>query len=228
MTKLALKYRPKYLLYWLMLIVATSCRDNEEIGNNSLPYLGYHATETIVVNGVEKDTIIKHRIPEFELKNQYNENFGSEQLVDKNYLVEFFFTNCPSICPKVAKQMEDLHDKFKNEADFALVSFTLYPKGDTVEKLFQFAEKKAVNNSNWIFLTGDKDEIYDLANEAYFVVANNPNFEEDEDIMHKGVLVLVDMNGYIRGMYDGKDPATLKKVSQDLKLLRSQNLAMLN
>ena len=185
----------------------------------ALPFLGKPQVKQIVTNGISKDTLLPHRIPNFEIHNQYGKNFGTKDLIGKVHLTEFFFTSCPSVCPKVAKQMTAIHQQFAGEKNFALVSITLDSKHDTPTKLFDYAEKKSVNHSNWYFLNGDKDTVYDLAEEGYFVAAYQDTTRQNDNIMHDGVLVLVDQQGHIRGMFDGKERATVSKVENAVKQL---------
>ena len=135
-------------------------------------------------------------------------------------MAEFFFTSCPSVCPLVAPQMEELHRIFQDVQDFAMVSFTLDSEWDTHERLFDFAEEKAVNHSNWVFLTGSQHSIYSLASEGYYVAAYKDTTKSEDNIMHDGILVLVDQNGHIRGMYDGKERNSIEKIEMAVKQLR--------
>lgn len=200
----------------------SSCINTASQESEPLPILGRHQTKTIE----GKDSLVHHQIPDFELWNQYGDSFGSSDLNEKIYLTEFFFTSCPSVCPKVAVQMEAIHQSLQDVPEFALVSFTLDSKRDTPENLFAYAEKKGVNHSNWFFLNGEADLVYTLAEEGYYAAAYNDKTEEKDNIMHDGVLVLVDTDGHIRGMYDGMDRSTVSKVKRDVrKLLNKSKLA---
>lgn len=184
-----------------------------------LPFFGKSQKVQILIDGVLKDTLLAHQIPDFELTNQYNETFNNADLKGKVYLTEFFFTSCPSVCPKVAKQMKAIHNIFPTDSDFALVSFTLDSKRDTPDRLFDYAQKKDVNHSNWYFLTGEKDTIYTLAEEGFFVAAYDDTTRIDDNIMHDGVLVLVDHQGHVRGMFDGKESTAVAQVESAVKQL---------
>lgn len=192
----------------------------EKKPSQDLPFLGQPTVTRISTSGIEKDTLLQHRIPEFELTNQYEKPFGSDDLKNKVYLTEFFFTSCPSVCPKVAKQMDAIHEDLATNENFALVSFTLDSKRDTPTRLYDFAQKKKVNHSNWFFLSGARDKVYDLAEEGYYVAAYEDTTRiADDNIMHDGILVLVDQAGHIRGMYDGKEKATVNRVKADVEKL---------
>lgn len=206
-------------IYFILLILSGGgCKEFNPV-IMELPYLGKHIEVSIVENNQLKDTIIHHSIVPFQLTNQYGALYGSKNLARKVYLTEFFFTSCPSVCPKVAKQMAKIHHIFKEEENFALVSFTLDPKNDTPQRLYKYANKHQGNNSNWYFLTGDKEQIYDLAESNYFVAAYDDNLKNEDSIMHDGVLVLVDHAGHVRGMYDGKEETIVDEIKQDINSL---------
>ncbi len=205
---------------WTLLIGISLCFvncQNKTDESLPLPFLGKPHMQQIVANGITKDTLLPHRIPYFKITNQYGTPFGAKDLTGKVYVTEFFFTSCPSVCPKVAKQMQAIHQQFSRESNFALVSFTLDTKYDTPNRLFDYAQKKEVNQSNWYFLTGEKETIYGLAEEGYYVAAYQDATRKKDNIMHDGVLVLVDKKGHIRGMYDGKDADIIPRVKRAIK-----------
>jgi protein SCO1/2 len=133
------------------------------------------------------------------------------------YVTDFFFTSCPSICPKVMKEMLKLHEEFKNEPMVKLVSFTIDPRHDTASKLKLYGDNLEIDHNKWWFLTGDKDETFELAN-TYFIVA-----KEDKDAPggfdHSGMIVLVDREGHVRSFSQGTDPGTTQKLIDDIKTL---------
>ncbi len=202
-----------YIVFTLSVsFIFSNCNHRVSQSDIILPILGRHQTK--IIEG--KDSLVYHRIPSFELRNQYGDTFGSKDLSGKIYLTEFFFTSCPSVCPKVAVQMKQIHQELHAVPEFAMVSFTLDPKRDTPERLSTYAEEKGVNHSNWYFLNGEADAVYRLAEEGYYAAAYNDKTDEQDNIMHDGVLVLVDTNGHIRGMYDGMDKSSVSKVKQDV------------
>ena len=138
-------------------------------------------------------------------------------LSDYVYVADFFFTSCPSICPKVAKQMLRIYDAVKDEPMVKLVSFTIDPKRDDVKKLRLYAENLGVDHNKWYFLTGDKDATLELAN-TYFVAA----FEDADapgGFDHSGKILLVDKEGHIRSFSEGTDPENTPKIMEDINKL---------
>lgn len=206
-----------FICGFLMALLA-GCSNGSAPATN-LPILGPSKVIRIVENGHNKDSLIAHHVPQFQLTNQYQKEFGSINLKGKIYITEFFFTSCPSVCPKVAKQMEAIHRELSEEEDFALVSITLDGKRDSPEKLYDFAQNKDVNHSNWYFLNGNRDEVMNLAWDGFFVATYEDESLKDDNIMHKGTIVLIDQKGQVRGMYDGKDTEAVQQVKQDVERL---------
>lgn len=149
----------------------------------------------------ENDTLY-HHIPDFQLTNQNGEVFSSDDLKGKIYVADFFFTTCPTICPKMSTHMLELQKHFYDLPAFHLVSFTVNPEHDSVEVLKEYSQKLSAKDSVWDFLTGPKDSIYKLGYEGYMVNA----MEDDAapgGFLHSQWLVLVDKKGQIRGYFDG-------------------------
>ena len=139
----------------------------------------------------------RRRVPSFSFTNQNGETITDEDYLGKVYLVEFFFTTCPTICPRMNRNMIDIQNHFKGEKEFGIASFTINPETDTVEVLKTYANSYGVTNPNWHLLTGEKDEIYKLANEGFYLYT-----KEDEEVEggfeHSGNFALIDKRGYIR------------------------------
>lgn len=155
------------------------------------------------------DTIY-HHIPYFELVNQDNKMVTRDDLLGSIYIADFFFVTCPTICPKMASNMGYIQKKFSDKKDLKFISITVNPEQDTVEVLKEYAEKVHANTESWSFLTGDKEKIYDLAFNGFFV-----NADKDEiapgGFLHSQMLILVDRKGRIRGYFDGTVYSEMKK-----------------
>ena len=196
---------------------------------NPLPIVGPKRVVTVLdEKGKPSIDTVYHTIPEFELINQDGEKFGSKDLQGKIYVADFFFTRCPSICPKMTFHMAEIQDHFKNFPEVELVSFSVDPLHDSVEVLKAYAEEKGANTEKWNFLTGPKDSIYKLAFEGFFV-----NAMEDEmaagGFLHSEYFILIDKHGRIRSgrdkngniisIYDGTLATDLKALMEDMKVL---------
>ena len=166
--------------------------------------------------------------PKFELVNQDNKKITNETYKGKVYVLEFFFTTCPSICPKMNLSMLDIENKFFGNPNFGIVSITIDPEHDTPEVLKAHAKLLGVKSSNWNFLTGDKAYIFNLANKGFNLYAGE-NSKVNGGFEHSGLFALVDKNGNIRCRrdnfgnpilyYDGLDKNGVRDIQQDINIL---------
>lgn len=143
----------------------------------------------------------RKKVPEFSLINQNGDTITNEDMLGKVYVVEFFFTTCPDICPVMSKNLVEVQDEFEGEEDFAIASITIDPQHDTPQVLKEYAQNYEIENPNWHFLTGDRAEIYEMANSGFGLHA-----AEDEaqtgSFVHSGLFALVDREGYVRSRID--------------------------
>ena len=141
------------------------------------------------------------RVPDFVFTNQDGRLISNEDYLGKVYVIEFFFTTCPTICLIMNANMKRLEEAFGNRDDFGIASFTIDPDKDTPEQLKRYAENMGVFSQNWHFLTGDASTIYELANTGFNIFAGiNPNVAGGFE--HQGYFALVDQNGYLRSRTD--------------------------
>jgi protein SCO1 len=168
----------------------------------------------------ETDTVY-HTIADFELVNQYGACVKKETTSNKIYVANFFFATCQSICPEMSTNLADVQAAFKNNDSLLILSHSVNPLHDTVEVLKNYADTYQAEQNKWHLLTGDKKQIYDLAKVSYLVNA----LEDDgtpEGFLHSELLLLIDTKSRIRGMYDGTNKAEVKKLIEDIKLLRQE------
>ena len=166
--------------------------------------------------------------PKFKLTDQHNQTITNADYAGKVYVLEFFFTTCPSICPKMNLNMIDIQNKFFGNPNFGIVSITINPENDTPAVLKSHADLLGVKSSNWHFLTGDKDYIYEIANKGYNQYAGE-NSKVNGGFEHSGLFALVDKNGNIRCRkdasgnpimyYDGIEKDGVKAIQQDIAIL---------
>ena len=143
----------------------------------------------------------KRKAPDFILTNQDSILISNEDLNDKVYVLEFFFTRCPDICIEMNRNMKLLDEKFGDSNEFGIVSITIDPYNDNPSTLKEYSEALNIQSQNWHFLTGEKDYIYDLANNGFNIYANqNVNFAGGFE--HQGYFALIDKDGYIRSRKD--------------------------
>jgi len=149
----------------------------------------------LVINGERK------KIMPFSFTNQYGQTISNKDFAGKVYLVEFFFTTCPTICPKMNRNLVDIQNTFPKRDDFGIASFTINPNYDTVEVLKEYADQYGVTNPNWHFLTGAKEDLYNLSNVGFNMYAAEVEGAAG-GFEHSGNFALIDKEGYIRSRTD--------------------------
>ena len=147
------------------------------------------------INGKNK------KVPEFSFTNQNGEIVTNNDFEGKVYLVEFFFTTCPTICPRMSRNLVQIQNNFMGFDDFGVASFTINPDHDTPKVLKEYAEKYGMTNPNWHLMTGDIDVIYELANQGFNLYTAKDG-EAEGGFEHSGNFALIDKNGFIRSRTD--------------------------
>jgi protein SCO1/2 len=192
-----------------------------------------------IVRGERLDNIENHvkgegslftmaKAPAFELTDQNGKKISNKDYLGKVYVLEFFFTTCPSICPKMNRNMLLIQDKFFGNPNFGIASITINPENDTPQVLKAHADRIGVKSSNWHMLTGDKDYIYSIANKGFNVYVGE-NKKIDAGFEHSGLFALIDKKGNIRcrkdelgnviGYYDGIEKKGVEEIMQDISIL---------
>lgn len=151
----------------------------------------------IEINGVKK------KVPEFRFTDQNGNTISNKDYEGKVYVLEFFFTTCPSICPKMNANMVEIQNAFLNERNFGIASFSITPHIDTPEVLKTYADSNGITSPNWHLMTGDVDEIYKLANEGFYLYTAKDESAEG-GFEHSGNFALIDKNGFIRSRSDAQ------------------------
>ena len=149
----------------------------------------------LIINGEKK------KVSSFSFINQNGKTITNEDYIGKVFLLEFFFTTCPTICPKMNQNLVSIQNSFPNQPDFGIASITINPSYDTVEVLKDYADQYGVKNPNWHFLTGDQGVIYELANSGFNLYAAQVNGAAG-GFEHSGNFALIDKEGYIRSRVD--------------------------
>ena len=162
-----------------------------------------------------------HKIAPFSLTNQNGLTVTEKDYMNKIYVADFFFTTCPSICPKMTENMGLIQENIKTDNQVLLLSFSVTPEIDSVQQLKRYAIEKGVIDSKWNLLTGDKKEIYELARKSYLAVKSNGDGGE-HDMIHTENFILVDPEKRIRGFYDGTDINAMDELLSDIKVLQME------
>jgi protein SCO1/2 len=196
---------PAIFVAWFFI----SKKENKPI--RTLPYFGpKHALKT-------NDTTY-HTIPPFLFINQYNRKVTEEDVKGKVYVTDYFFTTCKSICPIMSNSLERVYKKYGQRNDFLILSHTVDPETDSVQQLNEYAKLHGVNDEKWLFVTGDKKDLYNIARKGYLLNAEEGNGDAD-DFIHTQNFALIDKERHIRGFYDGTDSLEMNRLIMDIQLL---------
>ena len=199
-----------------MLMLLISCGGDPQ---QQLPILG--RIEYKEVEG-KLDTMY-HTIPEFSFVDQDSMQVTQATFNGKIYVADFFFGTCPTICPVMKQQMLRVYDRFKDNPEFAIISHTIDPEHDTVAYLKDFAEKIGVmDNQVWHFVTGNKDEIYDMGSETGYMIPVGEDKNAPGGFIHSGAFILVDKEKRVRGFYDGTKKLDVDALMVDIPKLLAE------
>lgn len=149
----------------------------------------------------QKNLVIIGKAPSFSFTNQYGNTISNETYKGKVYVVDFFFTSCPTICPIMTHNMVKVQNAFTDNS-IGIASFSIDPENDTPEVLLDYAQQHGVTNPNWHFMTGNEQDIYNLSNVGFNIYAGKGN--ADEEFEHSGLFALIDQQGNIISRKDEK------------------------
>jgi len=189
-----------------VLLVVFGCQQEKK-----LPFLGPKEI------GKQGDTLY-HKIPDFKFLNQDSLWVSEKNMAGKIYVADFFFTTCPTICPKMKTQLLRIYDKFAEDDRVRILSHTIDPEYDGVRVLKEYAKKLNITSPRWNLLTGKKSDIYRLGEKSYMVTAQE-DANEVGGFVHSGAFILVDQNRHVRGIYDGTKEEDVNHLIEDMTLL---------
>jgi protein SCO1/2 len=165
-------------------------------------------------------------VPEFSLVERTGKTTTLADLRGKIWVADFIYTTCQDTCPLQSAEMTKLQEQWKDQGGLKLVSFSVDPENDTTEVLSRYAERYQADASRWLFLTGSKEQITRLVQEGFKLSAASLSTDGNADgiILHSPRFVLIDKQGQIRGYYDSRDAAALRRLKKDVAALleRSQ------
>lgn len=180
----------------------------------TLPFIGERD-----IDPATGDTIYAS-IRDFEFLNQDSQVVSNATFENKAYVVDFFFISCPTICPKLKQQMLRIHERFESNADLLMLSHTVDTKHDTIPRLKKYADNLGVSSQKWHFVTGEKDSIYNIANDYFSVAIENADAPGGYD--HSGRIILVDENRHVRAFCNGTDPGEVDAFMDQIDVLLSE------
>ena len=175
-----------------------------------------------VLNPAGKGENLLTQLSAFNLINQEGRNLTNKDWDKKILVVDFFFTSCPSICPKMTAALKEVNSHFINENYLQLVSFTVDPERDSSSRLLAYARRAGLDTRHWNLITGSKRDIYKLARNGFNVVATDGD-GGPEDFIHSDRIVLIDPEKNIRGYYSGTDAGEIKQLIADITKIKNEN-----
>lgn len=248
-----LNFKPQILISFLLIIILNSCDipvigsiidrvENNDVtrsGNRSLKLDNFENNLEPLPYLLIDDK--KKKVPDFKFINQNGKYISNNDYLGKVYIVEFFFTTCTTICPVMNTNLVHIQNNFTAFPNFGIASFSINPEYDTSEILSQYANDNGIVNSNWNLMTGDRNEIYTLANDGFnLYTASSSEFIDGFE--HSGYFALIDKEGYIRcrkdqfgnpkiyykGSVNYQDKLDFNGEAEEITILKEDLLKLLN
>ena len=197
----------KWFILFVILIFPYLVVQVIEKATHNIFTLGYLEKQYTVLDSLGNITDLTDsvRVPEFKLINQDRNFISNQDLIGYNYVVNFFFTSCPTICPTTTLNLIELQKKIEkfDINNFKIISITVDPNNDTPNKMKDYASSMDIDLSNWEFLTGGEDDIYNLVRSGFSLAVGQDSLAPG-GVFHSSSVTIVDKNGYIRTGLDKK------------------------
>lgn len=213
------------MILLLLLVNLYGCNQPQnkltDTNKSKVPY--YNGPDFTPIWTTDKNVIdTLHFISNFNFVDQNDDTVSNGTLRNKIYLTDFFFTRCPSICPKMTATMKAIYGNYKNNPQVAFLSHSVTPEIDSVPVLKKYALSKGVDNNQWHFVTGKKNDIYIIARKSYFVEQQQGFSYDSTQFLHTENLILIDKKGHIRGLYNGTLAAEIPRITEDINSLLNE------
>ena len=211
-------YLMKVIAFFIGFVCLISCK-SEEKKQRVLPIIGNFDLDYKLVDGKEVVDTIYPKMPFFYFRNEDSLLVKSTDMKGKIWIADFFFTTCPSICPKMTGNMKKLNASTEDLKDhIQFMSISINPNRDTPSQLKRYKNHHKITTSNWQFFTGKEDETHILGIENFLIFAGRDD-EAEGGYAHSGAFTLVDKEGYVRGVYLGTDMKQVEQLEKDLRKL---------
>ena len=185
---------------------------------SSLPYFNDSVMTPRWIPSDSVDRLALHHIGQFSLTNQQGETVTQDVMNGNITVVDFFFTRCPGICPKLSKNMARVQDSLAKTENILLLSYSVTPDVDSVSVLKSYADAHGAIDGVWHLLTGEKRIIYDLARTSFFADVDTG----DDAFLHTELFYLIDGDRRIRGVYNGTLGTDVVQLVKDIRILQSE------
>ena len=211
----------KYVLLLAVFCVVCSCSKKKE-KTSRVSELPYYSDATFTPGWYDEESKVPpnfHTISPFSLKDQNAVNVTERDMDGMITVVDFFFTTCPGICPKMTDNMSLVQEAFRDKEDVQIFSHTVTPEFDSVEILKEYAESRGIEDNRWRLLTGERKVIYELGRNQYFVEEDLGLEKGIDDFIHTENFILIDKERRIRGIYNGLNKTSVQQLIADIKAL---------
>ena len=190
-------------------------------------FVGFYVAATKLIPGYGRITYpVLSSVHPFSFIDQDGRTITNKDVAGKVYVAEYFFTTCKGICPKLNTNLKAVYEKYKNTPGFLILSHSVDPYTDSVGRLKKYADSLGVDSKNWIFLTGNKDSLYQAARVSYLLDDPKNNYTPiDEQFIHTQFFALVDKAGQVRKIIDGLKKDELKQMDEAIDQLLKEDPA---
>ncbi|MBU3009960.1 SCO family protein [Polaribacter vadi] len=213
----------KFKLIILLFIVCISCKKETSVDKSKV--LPFYNSEDFTPEWISEndDNYSKiHTVAPFEFINQNGKKITNKDFEGKIYITDFFFTTCPSICPILSKNMNTIQETYKSDDNILLLSHSVMPWVDTVDKIKEYAKEKNAIDNKWHLVTGDKKAIYKIARTSYFADEDFKKTKDESEFIHTENFILVDKKGRIRGVYNGTLSLDVQRLKRHIEILKKE------
>jgi protein SCO1 len=192
-----------------------------------LLFIGFYLALTKIIPGYGEARLpVLSYVQPFSFLDQEGKLVSNKDVAGKVYVAEYFFTTCKGICPKMNNNLKAVHNKFSSEPDFLILSHSVDPETDSVQRMKVYADSMHVDSKSWLFLTGRKDSLYHAARVSYLL--DDPKNElasNENQFIHTQFFALVDKNGQVRKIYDGLKKDEISALESDIsRLLKEKSV----
>ena len=209
-------------IFIIFVILFSGCMAKQE--TKHLPYYNTADFTPHWINNKEKaNKEITHQIGDFNFTDQEGNTMNQKAINGKIHIANFFFTTCSSICPRMMLNLKTIQKKFEKNNDVAILSYSVTPWIDSVQRLKKYADKYNIEPGKWHLLTGSTSAIYTLARQSYFAEEETGYSKDSSEFLHTEHFILVDKQGYIRGIYNGTLQLETERLADDINLLLKED-----
>lgn len=211
-----------FLMFILPFIAGISgCGKSDKV--SGLPYYNTPDFTPLWLSSREASAENIHTISDFTFTNQDGKPVSKSDFDGKIYAANFFFTSCPGICPAMTKNMFKVQQAFERDDDVKMVSYSVMPWADSVAALKNYEKTFNIKNGMWELVTGNTSQIYELARKSYFAEEEAGFNSDSTEFLHTEHILLIDKEGYIRGVYNGTLALEIERMIEDIKILKKED-----